>query len=71
MKVLFFVYLIMSAKNYFTADVVSHSDYYPFGMVMPGRYREDDGYRYGFNGEEMDDEIRGSKGTSVNYKYRA
>lgn len=28
-----------------------------------------DGYRYGFQGQEMDDEVKG-KGNSVNYKYR-
>jgi RHS repeat-associated protein len=30
---------------------------------------EGDGYRYGFQGQEMDDEVKG-KGNSVNYKYR-
>src|SRR5690554_3707572 len=28
-----------------------------------------DGYRYGFQGQEMDDEVKG-EGNSVNYKYR-
>ena len=37
---------------------------------MPNRHGQSDDYRYGFQGQEMDDEIRGSKGTSVNYKYR-
>ncbi len=46
------------------------SDYYLFGMQMPGRKDEGDGdYRYGFQGQEMDDEVKG-KGNSVNYKYR-
>ena len=31
------------------------SNYYPFGMVMPGRkYPDTSSYRYGFNGKEMD-----------------
>ncbi len=35
-------------------------DYYPFGMVMPGRqFQSGNGYRYGFNGMEKDDEIKG------------
>ncbi len=42
-----------------TADVKSYSDYYAFGMQMPGRYAND-GYRYGFGGHEKDDEIKGS-----------
>jgi RHS repeat-associated protein len=55
--------------DYFTADVVSQSDYYPFGMMLPGRNSSEDEYRYGFQGQEMDDEIKG-EGNSVNYKYR-
>ena len=48
---------------------------YPFGMVMPGRSNplnmvDADGHRYGFQGQELDDEIKGGRGTSVNYKYR-
>ncbi|MEZ5013059.1 MAG: hypothetical protein R2794_02090 [Chitinophagales bacterium] len=35
--------------------------YYPFGMVMPGRtWEAAGGYRYGFNGQEQDDEISGN-----------
>lgn len=38
----------------------SASDYYPFGMVMPGRqFQSASGYRYGFNGMEKDDEVKG------------
>jgi len=37
-------------------------NYYPFGMVMPGRSwkaASADGYRFGFNGKENDDAIKG------------
>ncbi|MFT5336391.1 MAG: RHS repeat-associated protein [Luteibaculaceae bacterium] len=44
-------------------------DYYPFGMIMPGRQFSSKSYRYGFQGQEKDDEIKGV-GNSVNYKYR-
>jgi len=54
---------------YYTADVLSATDYYPFGSPMPGRSLEGDGYRFGFQGQEMDDEVKGS-GNSINYKYR-
>src|SRR5690554_742839 len=54
---------------YYLADVVSYSDYYPGGMIMPGRNGSTGDYRYGFQGQEMDDEVKG-KGNSVNYKYR-
>ncbi len=56
--------------DYFTADVVSQSDYYPFGMLLPGRNSSEDEYRYGFNGMEMDDEVRDSKGTSYTTEFR-
>ncbi len=52
------------------ANVLNSQDYYPFGMVMPGRsFQGSDGYRYGFQGQEQDDEIKGD-GNTVNYKYR-
>ena len=41
----------------FTADVLSYSDYYPFGMLVPNRHGSSDSYRYGFQGQEKDDEI--------------
>ncbi|MDZ7848340.1 MAG: RHS repeat-associated core domain-containing protein [Owenweeksia sp.] len=43
------------------ADVINSQDYYPFGSIMPGRnYQGSDGYRYGFNGMEADDEVKGN-----------
>jgi len=36
---------------------------------MPGRHGNTSDYRYGFQGQEMDDEVKG-EGNSVNYKYR-
>ena len=38
----------------------NNSDYYPFGMLMPSRHASSPAYRYGFNGKEKDDEIKGS-----------
>ena len=42
--------------DYYTADVATANDYYPFGMTMPGRKysQANSGYRYGFNGKELD-----------------
>ena len=54
--------------DYFLADVVSYSDYYPFGVQMPGRNGSTGDYRYGFQGQEKDDEVKG-EGNSINYKY--
>jgi RHS repeat-associated protein len=47
----------------------STSDYSGFGVQLDGRTSENEGYRYGFQGQERDDEIKG-EGNSVNYKFR-
>ncbi|MCT4579994.1 MAG: hypothetical protein N4A35_01140 [Flavobacteriales bacterium] len=52
---------------YYQSDVVSYSDYYPFGMLQP--YRHGGEYRYMFNGIEADNEIKGL-GNSIAYQYR-
>lgn len=53
-----------------SADVKSYSDYYPFGSQMPGRHgSEGSEYRYGYQGSEKDDEVKGS-GNSYTTKFR-
>jgi hypothetical protein len=49
--------------NYYSVDTLTYSDYDPFGMLMPNRHGQDDDYRYGFNGKENDDEVKGVKGS--------
>lgn len=51
-------------------DVQSYTDYYPFGSLMPQRYQASENYRYGFNGKEMDNKIKGSTGTQYDYGFR-
>ena len=54
----------------YVADVVSAQDYYSFGMLMPTRTWDNGSkYRYGFNGQEMDNEVKG-EGNSLTFKYR-
>ncbi|MGH1387819.1 polymorphic toxin-type HINT domain-containing protein [Kordia sp.] len=53
----------------FLPDVLSYNDYYPYGMLLPKRHASDESYRYGFQGQEKDDKLKG-KGNSLNYKYR-
>ncbi len=55
--------------EYYTADVVVQNDYYPFGMLLPNRHSNTPEYRYGFQGQEMDDEIKG-EGNSINFTFR-
>ena len=51
------------------SQVKSASDYYPFGQLLTeGNYSAED-YRFGFQGQEMDNEIKGT-GNSINFKYR-
>lgn len=43
----------------FTPEVKSYNDYYAFGQLMPGRQFNSGSYRYGFNGKENDNEVKG------------
>ncbi len=56
--------------DYWQASIMSSYDYSPFGVMLSGRnFDSDSSYRYGFQNQEKDDEIKG-KGNSVNYQYR-
>lgn len=39
-------------------------------MLVPNRHASTDTYRYGFQGQEKDDEIKGIEGSSLNYTFR-
>jgi RHS repeat-associated protein len=53
-----------------SADVLNANDYYPFGMMMPGRQWDNgNDYRYGFNGKENDNEVKG-EGNQQDYGMR-
>ena len=60
-----------SLIDHFTADIATAQDYYPFGMLMPGRTFTASGgnYRYGFNGKEQDNEVKGI-GDQIEYGAR-
>ena len=53
--------------DYYEPVVLSATDYYPFGMEMPGRTLASGGYRFGFNGKEKDTD--GEWGTQTHYDY--
>ena len=48
---------------------IFYKDYYPGGSLLPGRSFNSSDYRYGFNGQEKDAEIKG-EGNSLNFKFR-
>jgi RHS repeat-associated protein len=52
----------------FSADITMVSDYYSYGMQMPGRTYQSSNYKYGFQGKEKDDEL---KGASNSYDFGA
>ena len=53
----------------FRADFISYTDYYPFGMKMPGRSLNTGDIRFGFNGKEKDQQ--GEFGnTTYDYGFR-
>ncbi|WP_127129472.1 RHS repeat domain-containing protein [Pseudoflavitalea rhizosphaerae] len=63
------VLAVVSDKNIGTgvAEVLSASDYYPFGMLMPGRKFSSSSYRYRFNGKENDNEVKGGEGNQIDF----
>jgi RHS repeat-associated protein len=55
--------------DYYTSYIVAYTDYDPYGTAQTGRKSSNSDYRFGFQGQEMDDEIKG-EGNSINYEYR-
>jgi RHS repeat-associated protein len=53
----------------FVADLRSYQNYYAFGMLQPGRSWSGDSSRYGYNGKEKDNEVKGS-GNEYDYGFR-
>ncbi|MGQ0827324.1 MAG: RHS repeat-associated core domain-containing protein [Bacteroidota bacterium] len=59
--------------DYYQPIIISATDYYPFGSVMPGRNFKPNtgsGYRYNFNGKESDIEIVVTSGGTQDYGQR-
>ncbi|MCU0335131.1 MAG: hypothetical protein MUF62_08780 [Chitinophagaceae bacterium] len=52
--------------------VLQAQDYYAFGIIMPQRSytAPGGGYRYGFNGKENDNEVKGVAGSQQDYGMR-
>ena len=46
-------------SNALIAKLISAQDYYPFGMLMDGRSWNTDKVKFGFNGKENDNEVKG------------
>ena len=57
------------SPNNFRAQLLAANNYYPYGMEMPGRTFNSPDYRYGFQGMEKDDEMKGG-GNSYDFGAR-
>jgi len=53
----------------YKATLIASMDYYPFGMAMNSRNYNSSEYRFGFNGKEKDDEVKGT-GNSLDFGAR-
>jgi len=52
-----------------SVELLSETAYWPFGMPLWSKEKGKEGYLYGFQGQETEDEVRG-EGNLVSYKYR-
>ncbi|MBK8735060.1 MAG: hypothetical protein IPL98_03895 [Saprospiraceae bacterium] len=57
------------SESEYIADVRKATDYFPFGMIMPGRDSSSTEYRYGFQGMEQDNNLKG-EGNSYTTEFR-
>jgi RHS repeat-associated protein len=55
--------------DYYTAEIENYTDYYPFGFPIKERAGVKLDYRYGFNGQEKDNEIYGYS-AMLNFLFR-
>jgi RHS repeat-associated protein len=54
----------------YTAKVSNVSFYYPFGSLMPEISDFGGGHRFGFQGQQKDNEVRNVNGGHITFKYR-
>lgn len=52
------------------SEILSANDYYAFGMMMPQRKFNSNTYRYGYGGNEMDNEVQKGDGNSIDFGNR-
>jgi hypothetical protein len=50
---------MQSFDNQYIKTKKVSKDYYPFGMAIPNRNAASDQYRYGYQGQEKDDDVKG------------
>src|SRR5436190_8993646 len=64
-------YVVNASPQDLKAEITGINNYYPFGMLQPGRnYVGGNNYRFGFNGKEMDPEAINGGGPTYDYGFR-
>ena len=58
-----------SEVEFFIGEILSSTDYSPFGVGLKNRDFSNEKYRYGFQGQESDGEVKG-EGNSINFEFR-
>lgn len=58
-----------SLVEYYTTEILTASDYDPFGMQLDDRKISSSTYRFGFNGKENDNDVKG-EGSQQDYEMR-
>lgn len=59
--------IVDNTPSNFSAKLEDYTNYYPFGMGMPLRQHQGEGYRYGYQGSEKDNEIKGNGNSYTTY----
>ncbi len=62
--------IVSDLKGSSGANVSTSNDYYPYGMLLPGRNSSTSNYRYGYQGKEMDNELKSKTATSYDFGAR-
>ena len=60
---------VPNSSGYFSPDILNAKDFYPFGMLMPGRQVDNQDYAFGFQGMELDNDLKGN-GNSYTTEFR-
>ena len=52
----------LTIAEFYYPHILSYQDYFSFGMITPDRSHSSNSYRFGFNGKENDNEVKGTGG---------
>jgi hypothetical protein len=59
----------LTDNDQFAANILTLNNYYPYGMLQAGRSASSGTYRFGYQGQEMDNAISGTTGTHTTAQF--